>query len=161
MRLPLSALSSGPLLGATGVVAVGVGLAAMVFALADPVLRPLPYADPSRLVAISFTLPLPGPRANPADVPSLASWQARTDLFVGVAAFDARGWMRLRLPDRIVPLRAVAATANFLEVLGLQAPVTEWDPTAAWVSRRAATTLSGGALQPERSVPIVPRAYCA
>jgi putative ABC transport system permease protein len=155
MRFPVLSRSSGPLLGAISVIAVGVGLAAMVFALADPVFRKLPYADPDRLVSISFGMPPPGPLASPADVPSLASWQARTDLFEGVAAFLDRGWLRVRLSDRVVPLRAVAVTDNLLEVLGLESRFAESDPAAAWVSSRVAS-LSGGALQPGRSVSTAP-----
>jgi putative ABC transport system permease protein len=148
---------SGPLLGAISVIAVGVGLAAMVFALADPALRRLPYADADRLVSISFGMPTPGRPANPDDVPSLASWQARTDLFVGVAAFRDRGWLRVRLSDRMLPLRAVAVSDNLLEVLGLrlESRIAASDPAAACVSSHVAT-ISGGELQPGRSVPIAP-----
>lgn len=136
-------------------IAVGVGLAAMVFALADPALRSLPYADPDRLVSISFGLPDPRVPANPADVPSLASWQARTDVFVGVAAFLDRGWLRVRLSDRVLPLRAVAVSDNLLEVLGLESRFADSDPAAGWVSSHVAT-LSGGELERGRSAPIVP-----
>jgi predicted permease len=127
----------------------------MVFALADPVFRRLPYTDPDRLVSISFGLPRPGVRADPADVPSLASWQARTDLFDGVAAFLDQGWLSVRLSDRVVPLRAVAATENLLEVLGVESRLGESDPTAVWVSSRVAA-LSGGELRTGRSVPMLP-----
>jgi len=148
----------GPVLGAIAVIGVGVGLAAMVFALTDPyVARALPYADPDRLVSIEFGLgdPRVMVQADPADVPSLASWQARTDLFEGLAAFYDKGLLRARLPDRVVPLRAVAVTDNLLEVLGLERqPVA--DATVAWVSNRAATVLSGGELSPGRSVPVMP-----
>jgi putative ABC transport system permease protein len=155
VRLPLLPRPSGPLLGAISVIGVGVGLAAMVFALADPVFRPLPYADPDRLVSIRFGLPDPNVQVRPADVPSLASWQARTDLFAGVAGFVDQGWLKVRLSDRTIPLRAVAATDNLLEVLGLEPPSPESDPAAAWLSS-SAVTLSGGELRPGRSVPIVP-----
>jgi predicted permease len=147
---------SGPLLGAISVIAVGVGLAAMVFALTDPVFRRLPYGDPDQLVSITIGMPRPGPPAVQSDVPSLASWQARTDLFEGVAGFVDRGWLRVRASDRIVPLRVVAATDNLLEVLGLQSRFAESDPAAAWVSNRVAATISSGEFQPGRSVPIVP-----
>jgi putative ABC transport system permease protein len=146
---------SGPLVGAITVIGVGVGLSAMVFALADPVLRPLPYAYPDRLVSISFGLPTPGPQADPADVPSLASWQARTDLFAGVAGFKDRGWLSIQLSDRVLPLRAVAVTDNLLDVLGLESRFAESDPAAGWVSSRV-PALSGGELLPGRSAPIVP-----
>jgi hypothetical protein len=148
----------GSVLGAITVIGVGVGLAAMVFALADPyAARDLPYADPGRLVSIEFGLgdPRVAERASQADVPSLASLQASTDLFEGLAAFDDVGWLRARLSDRVVPLRGVAVTANLLEVLGLEWRAT-LDPTEAWVSRRAALTLSRGELSPGRSVPTVP-----
>jgi hypothetical protein len=146
---------SGPILGAIAVIGVGVGLAAMVFALADPyVARALPYADPDRLVSIEVGLgdPRVMMQADPADVPSIASWQARTDLFEGLAAFYDKGLLRARLPERVVPLRAVAVTDNLLEVLGLERrPVAD-----AWVSNRVATILSDGQLSPGRSVPVMP-----
>lgn len=155
MRVPLLPRQSGPLIGAIGVIGVGVGLAAMVFALADPVFRRLPYADPNRLVSIRFGMPNPNVHARAADVPSLASWQARTDLFTGVAAFVDQSWLKVRLPDRVLPLRAVAVTDNLLEVLGLEPRFAESDPAAGWVSSRVAT-FSGGELRPGRSVPILP-----
>jgi predicted permease len=148
------------MLGATAVVAAGLGLAAMVFALADRyVWKPLPYADPDRLVSIEFGLAVdPGAwvHATQADVPSLASWQAKTDIFEGLAAFEDRGWLRVQLAGRIVPLQSVAATGNLLEVLGLARQEDAADPSDAWVSSRAATTMSGGELQPGRTVPVVP-----
>jgi predicted permease len=155
MRVSFLSRPSGPLLGAISVIAVGIGLAAMVFALTDPVFRRLPYADPDRLVSISFAMPAPGPLANPADVPSLATWQARTDLFEGVAGFVDQGWLRVRIADRIVPLRTVAVTDNLLEVLGLQSRFAESDPATTWVSSRVAAAFAGGEFQPGRSVPIV------
>src|SRR5688572_7522346 len=148
----------GPVLGAVAVIGAGVGLAAMVFALADPyAARDLPYYNAGRLVSIQFGLgdPRLGIGARQTDVPSLASWQARTDLFDGLAAFDDAGWLRVRLSDRIVPLRAVAATANLFEVLGLERRDSA-DATEAWISSRAAVTLSRGELSPGRSVPTVP-----
>ena len=148
----------GPVLGAVAVIGAGVGLAAMVFALADPyAARDLPYADPGRLVSIQFGLgdPRLGIGASQTDVPSLASWQARTDLFDGLAAFDDAGWLKVRLSDRIVPLRAVAVTANLFEVLGLDRRVSA-DATEAWISSRAVVTLARGELSPGRSLPTVP-----
>lgn len=158
MMLRLLPRQSGPILGAIAVISVGVGLAAMVFALADPyVARDLPYVDSDRLVSIKFGLgdPRLAERATQDDVPSLANWQARTDLFEGLAAFDDAGWLRATLSDRVVPLRAVAVTDNLLEVLGLERRSAA-DATVAWISSRAATTLSGGELSPGRSVPVMP-----
>ena len=158
MILHLLPRPSGPVLGAIAVICVGVGLAAMVFALTDPYVgRALPYVEPDRLVSIEFRLgdPRAAAQASQAEVPSLATWQARTDLFEGLAAFDDAGWVRARLPDRLVPLRTVAVTDNVLEVLGLGRRLMG-DATVAWVSNRAATVLSGGELSPGRSVPVMP-----
>ena len=148
--------ASGAVAGAIAVIAVGIGLAAMVFALSDAfVLKPLPYANPDQLVSIDFGLPT-DPRVastRQADFPSLASWRARTDLFEGIAGFENRGWMRVQVTDRILPLRAVAATDNLFQVLGVSAQWT--DPGAAWVSSRA-VSLSGGGLEPGRSARVLP-----
>lgn len=149
---------AGSLLGAVAVVGVGVGLAAMVFALADPyAARDLPYKDAGRLVSLEFGLgdPRVAVRTHQGDVPSLASWQSRADLFEGLAAFDDAGWLNVRLSDRVVPLRTVAATANLFEVLGLERRASS-DPAEAWVSPRTAGTFSGGELSPGHSVPTVP-----
>jgi hypothetical protein len=88
-------------------------------------------------------------------ISDVTSWQARTDLFDGVAGFTDRGWLSVQLSDRILPLRAVAVTDNLLEVLGLQSRFPEFDPAAAWISSRAAA-LSGGELGPGQSARIVP-----
>ena len=155
-----STRQNGPVLGGIAVIGAGVGLAAMVFALADAyVWRPLPYADPDRLVSISFGLP-PDPGAwlelTQDDLPTLKDWQSRADLFEGVASFEDRGWLRVQLSGRILPLRAVAVTDNLFEVLGLAPRWAESDAAAARVSPSVATTRSGGELQPGRSAPILP-----
>ena len=68
------------------VLGLGIGLVSAMFALADPfLLRPLPYARPNELVRIAISLK-DGPR--PAIVPTLADWQARTDLFADVGAYE-------------------------------------------------------------------------
>jgi predicted permease len=150
----------GPLLGGIAVIAAGVGLAAMVFALADGyVWKPLPYDDPGRLVSIDFArrLPTPGARSvAPAELPSLRSWRTRQDLFDDLAAFEDRDWLRIELSDRILPARTVAASPSLFQVLGMAPRWTDPDPASAWVSRRLATTLSGGELQAGRLARIVP-----
>lgn len=149
----------GPLLGGVAVIASGIGLAAMVFALVDAyVWKPLPYADPDRLVSIDFAgrLPTPGaPRVTQAELPSLASWRDRRDLFEGLAAFEDGDWLRIELSGRILPVRTVAASRDLFQVLGLAPRWTDPDPASAWVSCRLATTLSGGELQAGRSARIV------
>jgi predicted permease len=148
-------------LGAVAVTAVSAGLAAMVFALADAYAgRPLPYRDPDRLVSISIDVlsGLPGAWMDvaQADIPSLASWQARTDLFEGLAALEDRGWLKVQLSGRTLPLRGVAVTNNLFEVLGLASRWDAVDPAGARVSPRVAGILAGAESESGRSTLVLP-----
>jgi putative ABC transport system permease protein len=76
------------------VLALGVGLTAAMFALADPfLLRPLPYADPERLVSIELAV---ARRDVPPAIPTLDDWRGRDDLFRGVAAYRLGDLVRIR-----------------------------------------------------------------
>lgn len=161
MRFPTLLRLNGPALSGVAAIGAGVGLAAMVLALADAhVGRPLPYTDPDRLVSITFDSLPSRPdlwvKVPQAEIPTLASWRARGDLFDDIAAFEDHGWLRVRLPGQILPLRAVAVTENLLEVLGLEPRWAESDDAAVWVSNRVANALSGGVLQPGRSASVHP-----
>ena len=108
----------------TLVLALGVGLISAVFALADPfVLRPLPYLSPDRLVVISIR----GRGAStqvasmPDETPTLADWQARADLFSGLAGYRQGGVLRFRTPYGSAVLRATEVTSQFFDVLGVPA----------------------------------------
>ena len=100
--------------------ALGIGATTTIFSLADAVLvRPLPYADPERLVAIwGRTARDAICEASPAE---FVEWKARNTVFVDMAsymyrrAFDLTGAGE---PDRVVGRRV---TANFFSVLGVDA----------------------------------------
>jgi putative ABC transport system permease protein len=115
-------------IGTMFVLALGVGLVAAMFALADPfLLRPLPYANPADLVIITVEPPRPDP-AQPIDAqssappPTLADWRARTDLLTSVAAYRIGESFRLRLPNGAVVLRTARVSDDFFDVLGLRMP---------------------------------------
>lgn len=105
----------------TLVLGLGIGLVTAVFAVADPfVLRPLPYDNPDRLVTISIA------RGGSAQVPSMADqmptlsdWEARADLFSGLAGYRRAGVLRLRTPYGSAVLRATEVTSQFLDLLGV------------------------------------------
>lgn len=132
-------------LGVIVMLVVGVGLATSMFALSDPFLsRPLPYARADRLVLIevdSLSAASGIAGGPPPDYPLLGDWQARTDLFDGLAAFTRHGSLRVRLQDRVEALEAIAVSANLFDVLGVAAPAPA-SPTVyddeVWITTRGA-----------------------
>lgn len=96
-------------------IAVGVGCAAAAFCVADPIfLRSLPYAQPQTLFSLNLAPEpngIPG-RLNLADLAALKHLPG-----VRVAAFQpgARG----RLRGRNEPIRSMAVTSGFFDVLGV------------------------------------------
>ena len=103
---------------ATAVVTLAVGIAAVttVFSLLDAVLlRPLPFADPGRLVNVHERRNgVPGGSLSAHEV---LAWRERTRVFDGLAMFT---YLSFNLTGSAEPriVRAVAATANFFDVLG-------------------------------------------
>jgi putative ABC transport system permease protein len=88
-------------------------------------LRPLPFADPDRLVQIygrSFAsdigLPEPDPVTGPVGTTELAQYVAQNTTFVGFAAYDL-GTQHLDGPDGPERLTAISADREFFAVLGV------------------------------------------
>ena len=100
--------------------AIGIGSATAIFSVLNAVvLRPLPYAEPDRLVIIrdSFMPKLPEFSVSPG---RFLEWQARTRAFDGVASAQN---VTVNLtgsgdPER---LRSALVSANFFAVLGATA----------------------------------------
>ncbi len=101
--------------------ALGIGANTAIFTVLNgSVLQPLPYRDPDRLVVVWETA-----RAN--DRRSVApanfiDWRRDTTSFSGLAAFDDFS-ATLTGRGEAERVRAVSASANFFEVLGVQAAV--------------------------------------
>jgi predicted permease len=115
---------------AVATLAFGIGASTTMFTVAQAVLwRPLPYAQPSRLVAISEIDRLkPSTGANVASA-DFADWQRMNTVFSGMAAYvgiDERGKVRIDLhltgigETRI--LKGLVVSSNLFDVLGV-APV--------------------------------------
>jgi putative ABC transport system permease protein len=99
--------------------ALGIGANGAMFALADAtLLRPLPFSDPDRLVALSeIWQGGSGGAVNPID---FLDWRARSRSFVAMAAM-VRSQSSVAGPDGIaeqVPAQAV--TARFFDVFGVK-----------------------------------------
>lgn len=102
---------------AVAVLALGIGSSSAVFSVADAaLLRPLPYPDPDRLVAVLTTGP--PETGNEASFPDLLDWRASGAL-EGIAAFRSTS---LALTGSGDPLRvsAARATSDFFSVLGVE-----------------------------------------
>lgn len=119
IRWAFKAVWGSPLSAATVIVcfALGIGLWALMFVLVDPfVFRSLPYQQPAALVAI-----------NPAEVSpqftptksSVSDWQARTEVFAGVAAYADPKPLLLRLRGQSVALTAAPVSGSFFRVMGV------------------------------------------
>ena len=101
--------------------ALGIGATTAMFTIVNGVLlRPLPYAEPDRLVRVYQANPKLGPRLNDFSRPDFDDWRKGTRSFAGMAAY-------FRLPTILtwngdpLQLRVAYITGNFFGVLGTPA----------------------------------------
>jgi putative ABC transport system permease protein len=103
--------------------ALGIGAnTAMFSATYNLLLRPLPYPEPDRLVALSGERTDKGPQ--PVSLADLADWQAASQAFAGLAAYRPRSFsLRDGRPgsgSRIDVIQVGMVTSDLLPVLGLR-----------------------------------------
>ena len=111
---------------AIATLAVGIGAGTAVFSIAGAVLlRPLPYADPARLVRVFETNPLKNWTRNIASPANYADWRKQNTVFTDIAAyeqfnFNGSGANEVFLTGRGEPqgLKAMGVTGNLFTVLG-------------------------------------------
>jgi putative ABC transport system permease protein len=124
LRHALRALLRRPLLFAVaaGALALGIGASTAVFSVVDAVLlRPLPFADPGRLVLVWQSIPERNAPFVEVSYPYFREIRSRSGTLAGLAAmpsvnsgFTLGGREPTRVDGRIV-------TGNFFDVLGAQA----------------------------------------
>jgi putative ABC transport system permease protein len=99
--------------------AVGVGANTAIFSVANALLlRPLPYAQPDRLVLLSSERKVDGVRQGPLSYPRFTLVNERSRSFTGVAAFCAEVF---NLTGRGDPEQILSARVswNFFDILGV------------------------------------------
>jgi putative ABC transport system permease protein len=106
-------------LSAVAILGLGVGASAALFSVADrALLRPLPYAEPDRLVAIWDTRPADGRDREPSAPGNFLDW-AQSARFEAMTAWqDGSGSSTLRGGDGPAVVETVKVTPSFFRVLG-------------------------------------------
>jgi predicted permease len=109
-------------LGAILVLALGLGASTALFAALDRALfRPLPYADPDRLVSVGLLMPFPGqatPIETMMDKPYVQLWDPAPKPFVAVTATGRTDGCAIGETEP-VEVQCARVDANFLRVLGV------------------------------------------
>ncbi len=128
LRYGIRALRKSPAysLVAVATLAIDIGAGTAVFSIASAVLvRPLPYADPARLVRIFETNPLKNWTRNIASPANYADWRRQNTVFTDIAAYEqfniaGSGASEVFLTGRGEPqgLKALGVTGNLFTVLG-------------------------------------------
>jgi putative ABC transport system permease protein len=100
---------------------IGFGATTTMFAVAQAVLlRPLPYADPDRLVEITETNPLKNWTGVTAAPANFADWRKSSASFAGMAAYIGND-VFLTGEGEPQRLKAFYATGDLFDVLGVRA----------------------------------------
>jgi predicted permease len=100
--------------------ALGVGASTAIFAFVDAALiKPLPYADPTRLVAPTETISAFG-RAN-LSYQDYLDWKRMNKVFASLEVYNGTGYL-MRTPTGTEPVPAARVSAGFFRTLGV-API--------------------------------------
>ena len=120
-RFGLRTLRKNPGFTATAVLTLALGIAATtaLFSAIDAVLlRPLPFRDPGRLVAIGSVDLRDGTRREETSYPAFLDWQSRSRSFEGMSAWNAIG-LTYAGGDQPESVRGAAVSANLFSILGV------------------------------------------
>jgi predicted permease len=119
LAFALRQLAKRPGLAATIILimAAGVGVNAAIFSVVNAVLlKPLPYADPDRLVFISATSG--NGEKMPISYPDFRDWRAQQHSFDAIAAYNVQDF-NLLINGETQHFAGAFITANYFQTLGL------------------------------------------
>jgi putative ABC transport system permease protein len=153
LRYALRSLRKSPgfTLVAVLTLALSIGASTAVFTVVHGVLwRPLPYADPDRLVFLWHRMEASGMQRTRIPGPDVAEFRDRATLFEGFAFMLNVRAVALAAGGTTEPARRGFVTANFFSVLGARAAIGQaFDPNA---DVPQAAGLSGEAPLPPSSI---------
>jgi predicted permease len=110
--------SPGFTLTAILMLALGIGASVAIFAFVDAALiKPLPYADPTRLVDVAERGKL-WPRSN-LSYQDYVDWKRMNKVFSALEAYTGGGYL-MKTATGIEPVSAARVTAGFFRVLGVK-----------------------------------------
>jgi len=121
LRWALRSLLKTPVFTATAVLilALGIGANAAIFSLVDrTLLRPLPFREPDRLMAVWESVPARDAFPNPLSVPDFLDWQREAGQFEGMAAVYNDG-VNLTGDQEPMIVPAGRISWNFFSVIGV------------------------------------------
>ena len=122
LRYALRTLAKAPGFTAVAVLtlALGIGANTAVFSVIDAaLLRPLPFADPQRLVVLENAYG-PGPAGYPKETLDLTDWAAQPGVFDAVTSYEVGG-LNLAGPDGSLRVQVAQVMPNFHGALGVTA----------------------------------------
>src|SRR5262245_21420784 len=99
--------------------AIGIGATTAIFSVINAVLlRPLPFAEPERLVTIGSTGANNRTSFGPVSYPDFADYRAQQTAYEGMAAYHTRG-LTLQTPGGAVRLEGAVVTSDLFPTLGI------------------------------------------
>jgi predicted permease len=103
-------------------IALGVGLSATVFAVVDGVLfRPLPYRDPSRLVAMYGAVRAEQQWTMSVSWADMVDWRASAHTLTQIEGYGGYGQAVVKGADESTLAQSTMVSGGFLDMLGVQA----------------------------------------
>ncbi len=119
VRYALRQLQKNPGFACVAILVLALGIAAStaIFAFVDAALiKPLPYSNPSRLVAVTESVPMM-PRANLSYLDYL-DWKNMNQVFSSMDVYAGNGFM-LKAPTGVEPVPGTRVSDGFFRTLGV------------------------------------------
>lgn len=127
-RYAIRALCAAPGFAIVGILtlALGIGANVAMFGVVDTVLlRPLPFFEPERLVALTASDLKTGGEYEILGMPDITDLRAQKDLFEGIAAYRTATAV-LRGEETVERVKARQVSAEFFAVLGVRPQTGRW-----------------------------------